>query len=152
MPAPKDPEQYAKFDAGARERMRKMRENLPPEREAERIRKSAESRRGQKRPDMVGDRNPMRRPEIAAKVKGPRVDLPTYGGIHDRLEAWRGMPCDHSCDVCGGAGSRREWALLHEAPLIEIDGRGRRFSLDLNDYVLMCASCHRRYDRGTLSL
>jgi hypothetical protein len=150
MPLPRDPEK-ARL---ARERMRRshLGKKLPPEQKAKIAASVSRAKKGVPRPDMRGDGNPMRRPEVAAKFKGHRnpryVAVPAYEGLHDRLVAQLGQPS--SCEVCGEPANH--WALSHEAPLIEIDNRGRRYSLDLDDYIEMCHSCHIRYDRGTLSI
>lgn len=126
---------------------------LTPEHKAK-ISAGNKGKHGAPRPDMQGDRNPMRQPEIAAKLKGSRngryADVPSYGGLHDRLDSERGKATSHQCEVCDKRA--RQWALLHEAPSVEVDGHRRSYSLDLDDYIAMCAGCHIRYDRGTLSL
>lgn len=152
MPAPKDPEKYALFIERLR-RSHRGKKHTPEER-AKIAASVSKAKKGVPRPDMRGNRNPMRRPEIAAKRRGPGNGrykaTPSYGGAHDRIDYQRGKPAEHSCEVCGKPAAH--WALSHETPLIEIDGRGRRYSLDVMDYIAMCVSCHRRYDMGNLSL
>lgn len=114
----------------------------------------SKAKTGKPRPDMRGDRNPMRRPEIAALRSGPANnryrEVPNYGGLHDRLDYQRGLASTYDCEVCGKCA--KHWALWHEAEEVVTNGGGQRYSLNLSDYIAMCGSCHIRYDRGWLSL
>jgi len=61
--------------------------------------------------------------------------------------------CDLERGMCSCGRLAEEWALKHEALRAELDpARGMRFSPDLNDYVAMCARCHRTYDGNTEAL
>lgn len=62
-----------------------------------------------------------------------------YSGIHKWVERQRGNP--EKCEFCGTTtASKFEWANLdHE------------YERDLDDYVRLCTSCHRRYDNRYLS-
>lgn len=74
--------------------------------------------------------------------KGDRIG---YRTAHRRVERAKGKP--DRCESCSAEGDRRfEWALRHEATVIE-DDLGRRFSIDPEDYVRLCCSCHYAYDR-----
>lgn len=62
-----------------------------------------------------------------------------YLNIHQLLRYHHGLA--KKCDMCGCEGTRRrrwniEWALK----------KGRKYSLDINDYMQLCSSCHRKYD------
>ena len=59
----------------------------------------------------------------------------TYGSLHKWVKRWKGKP--NRCDVCGADDKRMyHWA--------NIDHRYRRI---LDDYIPMCVSCHRKYNK-----
>lgn len=58
-----------------------------------------------------------------------------YSSIHKWIRRWKGS-AEH-CDVCGIKGKRYEWS--------NVDHKYRRV---LDDYIPMCASCHRNYDKN----
>lgn len=63
--------------------------------------------------------------------KGEKV---SYAGVHIWVKKWKGKP--KNCEVCGAKDERRyHWA--------NIDHKYRRV---LEDYISMCASCHKKYD------
>jgi hypothetical protein len=95
-------------------------------------------------------RNPAPRPPVP---KGPESsrwvgDDVGYHGVHKRLRTTRGRP--DRCDHCGtlDAGLLYEWALNWEGdPTTTVDPtNGCDYSVDLDDYVRLCSSCHRRFD------
>ena len=153
MPAPKDPAKRELW----RQRIGEASRRRPPP-SAETLRKRgiaiSKAKTGKSRPDMRGDGNPMRRPEVAAQFRGPRntnyAAVPSYGSLHNRLDYQRGRATTHDCEVCGAPA--RQWALSHEAEEVVADERGRRYSLTLSDYLAMCQSCHIRYDRFGLHI
>ena len=59
-----------------------------------------------------------------------------YDGIHSWVERWKGKTdiCE-KCGVTGLTGHQIHWA--------NIDHKYRRV---LDDYIRLCALCHRRYD------
>lgn len=73
--------------------------------------------------------------------------LITYNSAHYRVKRLKGKPGDHACVLCGCQAY--SWALKHEAALTHPSPDGP-FSGDPEDYVAMCARCHKRYDLGVL--
>jgi len=68
-----------------------------------------------------------------------------YSGIHMRLRERRGNAVDRTCAHCGGRAA--QWAYDHMDPNPELDQRtGLIFSLNLNRYMPLCASCHKVFD------
>lgn len=59
-------------------------------------------------------------------------DAATYAALHKRVEIKRGKPC--TCDHCTKASGRFEWA--------NVSGN----YADVNDYIRLCISCHRKFD------
>jgi hypothetical protein len=79
--------------------------------------------KGKTNPTMIGEKN------INWKEK------PGYGSIHDWVRRLKGK-ADH-CEACGTTKAKKyEYA--------NIDHKYRRV---LDDYIPMCASCHRQYDK-----
>lgn len=62
----------------------------------------------------------------------PVIDKPTYKGIHNRLNLWRGKASAYTCQ-CGEQA--KEWAHIHDTDYSDVD-----------NYNPMCISCHRKYD------
>lgn len=100
----------------------------------------------------LGDRNPMRRPEVAARsgANNPRrrsddqlVLEQDYGKIHGRLR--KRYPKTGVCEECGkNVGTSKatgtEYAYrFHPLP----------YTLDREDYRELCVKCHRRLDAST---
>lgn len=55
-------------------------------------------------------------------------------GLHQWVAYWKGRP--KKCEHCNSINKRKfEWA--------NIDHKYKR---DLNDYIRLCTSCHRKYD------
>jgi 5-methylcytosine-specific restriction endonuclease McrA len=75
---------------------------------------------------------------------------PGYWAWHFRLRT--DLPREE-CASCGKTGCLLDAALLKSTPLdrIRTDERGRRWSIRLEDYVVLCRSCHKRYDLGSMS-
>ncbi len=64
----------------------------------------------------------------------------SYVGIHAWVVRRQGRPME--CSECGTTEYHRyEWANI-----------SREYKRDLNDWVRLCVSCHRRYDAGSLEL
>ncbi len=81
-----------------------------------------------------------KRPDISERLKGEssyawKGDDAGYSSIHKWIHRWKGR-ADH-CDGCGIKGKRYEWS--------NVDHKYRRV---LDDYIPMCASCHRNYDKN----
>lgn len=77
-------------------------------------------------------RVPAKRDQRGEKNSNWAGDEATYSAFHFRVELVRGKPC--LCSVCGETEGRFEWANL--------TGKYE----NVNDYVRLCVSCHRRYD------
>jgi hypothetical protein len=59
-----------------------------------------------------------------------------YSALHDWVRKWKGKP--EYCEMCGTTIAKKyEWA--------NIDHKYRRI---LDDYIRVCTSCHRIYDRN----
>jgi hypothetical protein len=73
----------------------------------------------------------------------------TYNSTHKRHRRTLAplTSCSMPDDTCSG---RLEVALRHDAPIERLlgttDDRRRFFSLDVADYLVLCANHHRRYD------
>lgn len=59
----------------------------------------------------------------------------TYAAMHCRVQSIRGKA--NHCDICGESdpSKRYEWANISEN------------YLDVNDYLQMCCSCHKKHDK-----
>ena len=93
--------------------------------------------------EKIAKRNSSKLREESYGWKGDRIN---YGAKHYRVYAEKGKPNKCVSKECiyprkGFDGKqiqkpgRYEWATIH--------GRG---GLDINDYIELCASCHRKYD------
>lgn len=59
-----------------------------------------------------------------------------YGSIHEWVSRWKGKPS--KCEMCGSEESKKyEWT--------NVDHQYRRV---LEDYIRMCTTCHRKYDKN----
>ena len=57
-----------------------------------------------------------------------------YTCLHQWIRRLKGKP--QKCEICGTTNKRKyEWANINH-----------RYLRNLNDYVRMCTSCHRKYD------
>jgi len=79
----------------------------------------------------------------------PRVDVPSYHGIHHRVARLRGSAGQFPCVDCGNQA--REWSYDGEDPDERIvpegdEPAGARYSLDPEHYEPRCVKCHRVYD------
>ena len=82
-----------------------------------------------------------------------RIETPSYGAVHTRLERDRGLASTHVCE-CGAPAT--EWAYDNADPdeIYEIERepfRVRRYSTDPAHYRPMCHSCHFRFDARTIT-
>jgi hypothetical protein len=79
-------------------------------------------------------RIPAKRNQLKEKNSSWKGDDASYGALHYRVEKERGKPC--SCIMCNTTdiSKRYEWANL----------TGNYQNID--DYVRMCVSCHRKFD------
>ena len=71
--------------------------------------------------------------------KGEKV---SYVGLHQWVTRWKGKPC--KCELCRTNELKKrgyDWA--------NIDGEYKR---DLDDYIRLCKSCHKKYDQGGVYL
>ena len=67
-------------------------------------------------------------------------DKCSYSSMHIWVSKWKGKP--KKCESCGIETAKKfEWA--------NIDHQYRRV---LEDYIRMCTTCHRRYDRDVLKI
>lgn len=67
----------------------------------------------------------------------------TYRAIHGRLAVERGPARLYACAECGGCA--REWAYDYSDPTAKSSSQGP-FSVDLERYRPLCASCHKFED------
>ena len=120
-----------------------------PEREA--------ARQAKRSVAMMGDANPMRRPEVAAKQGAAqrgekhgrwKGGVKAYNSAHARVRVARGKASEHVCIDCGGTA--RDWSLRHGVE-VQIQAGGEKdgcaYSLDVNDYDPRCDPCHRTYNK-----
>jgi len=91
-----------------------------------------------------GDPGPVEIPE----KPGWTGDEAGYKTVHKRLKRERGLATDYRCEHCGGKAA--EWAYDHADPDERTDPnhQGCPYSLNLDRYVPLCATCHRRFDRA----
>lgn len=66
----------------------------------------------------------------------------SYGAALQRVRTRRGPASAQPCAGCGRAAAA--WHYDGEDPAERRDGRGRRFSLDVDRYRPYCRFCHRR--------
>lgn len=142
---------------------------------------SSAAKTGVPRPDMRGDANPMRRPDVAEKVgsahRGRPKSAEQRAKISEKLRG-RNLSPEHraklrketpsyhaahrrveaergkaSTHPCDHCGKQaRDWALRDGGGRSKKgNGRHRMYSLVADDYLALCQSCHRRYDYGTKS-
>jgi hypothetical protein len=68
-----------------------------------------------------------------------------YSAVHERLRQ-RGPAAEHACaHGCGRAAD--QWAYDHSCPNERQSATGP-FSTDLDRYMPLCSSCHKRFDIG----
>lgn len=71
--------------------------------------------------------------------------MASYRTIHEyRIPKQRGKAATHVCP-CGNVAEH--WAYRYGSALEEVDGQGRVFSQDPNDYDALCRKCHVARDR-----
>lgn len=79
------------------------------------------------------------------RIPRPSTERPTWKAMHHRLHARRGRASEHTCAYC--TASAKDWAYDNSDPNEVVDvTMGMAFSLDLDRYVPMCRSCHKRFD------
>jgi hypothetical protein len=81
----------------------------------------------------------------ANRWAGDRI---TYGGVHRRLERYRGQANAHSCVGCSAPADN--WAYNHSDPDELLNEHGHPYSPNLTRYDPMCFACHRARDRATV--
>ena len=76
-----------------------------------------------------------------------REEIVGYDAIHRRLKIDLGFASEYSCVNCFDVAD--EWSLMHrqECDVHYDTHTGKPYSLDLNDYMPMCKSCHVKYDQ-----
>lgn len=85
--------------------------------------------------------------ERAADGRGPaRLDHVGYQGTHSRNVARFGPAESYHCELCPHQAA--EWALPPSLAAEVCPVTGLRYSLEPEDYMPLCASCHRRLDRS----
>lgn len=67
-----------------------------------------------------------------------------YKLAHARVKSRWASAKNYPCLICGCHGE--QWALINDAPDIETDEQGRRYSLDPKNYASLCVPCHKSYD------
>lgn len=83
-------------------------------------------------------------PEIV-QYSGWLGDAVNYEGMHFRIYAQRGKACEYPCTHCFRVAV--DWAYDHTDPKVRYDRTsGLPFSLEVNRYVPLCRSCHKRLD------
>lgn len=85
---------------------------------------------GKKRPHMLGDKHP-----------GWKGDNVGYYGLHVWVIKELGQP--NTCEFCktsGLCGNQIHWA-----------NKSHKYKRDVNDWLRLCVSCHRKYDKGVNS-
>ena len=66
-----------------------------------------------------------------------------YFGVHGRLASQRGRADARTCEHCGKRAA--QWAYDHSC-LNERASESGPFSIDLERYIPLCVSCHKRFD------
>jgi hypothetical protein len=61
---------------------------------------------------------------------------PEYKRVHSVLRKENGLANHCSNQECSGKSNRFNWALK----------KGHTYTTDINDYIPLCVSCHRKYD------
>lgn len=84
----------------------------------------------------------------------PKVETPTYNGMHRRLRAIRGKAREHGCSVADCDRQGDQWAYAHADPneltsteLWNGVPREIAYSLDPDSYVALCRGHHVALDR-----
>ena len=93
--------------------------------------------------------------EHKEKLRGPRKhtaneknhnwkgDKTSYHGIHIWVKRHKGNP--KKCTECGRIGERKNnlWT-------IQWANKDHKYKRDLNDYIALCAKCHKGYDKANI--
>jgi hypothetical protein len=72
------------------------------------------------------------------------MPTPPYRLAHLRVRSRYAAAKNWFCSFC--ALPADEWALIHDAPDLQRDEKGRAYSLDPSNYMSLCRRCHRAYD------
>lgn len=76
----------------------------------------------------------------------PTRDVVGYFGAHARVRDRYGLAALYGCELCPARAG--EWALLPSVAPELCPRTGLRYSLDPEDYMPLCVSCHKRLDGG----
>ena len=76
----------------------------------------------------------------------PTRDVVGYFGAHARVRDRYGLAALYGCELCPHQAA--EWALPPSLAAEVCPVTGLRYSLEPEDYMPLCASCHRRLDRS----
>ena len=68
-----------------------------------------------------------------------------YYAAHKRVRLTKGQPTSHRCAGCG-VKRADQWAYDHRDPHSEVGANGLEFSVNIDRYVPLCISCHKRFD------
>jgi hypothetical protein len=80
--------------------------------------------------------------------KAPNGTGDSYALAHMKVRDTRGTPqrCEH-CGERDGGHRRYQWALDYEnARAMKRDAVGWTYSMDPDDYIRLCVSCHKLFD------
>lgn len=70
------------------------------------------------------------------------VENPTYEQWHRRMREWKGKASAHPCTECGRQAAHWAYVGSNTGP--------KAYSTDVDDYVPMCALCHKQRDMRLL--
>lgn len=85
--------------------------------------------------------NPVRWGSSNGNWKGASV---AYITAHQRVARSRGKAASHICEHCGKRAF--QWAYDYSDPQPLLDERGCPYSVDVDRYMPLCSSCHKRFD------
>ena len=113
---------------------------------------------GRKRPDMVGDKNIAKRPEVRKKIsEAAKGNTKLQGRFDENANGWKGdkvkirglhqwverhLGVLNKCEYCESTTAKRyDWA-----------NKSRRYLRELSDWVRLCRKCHIAYDKDKIVL
>jgi hypothetical protein len=73
-----------------------------------------------------------------------------YHMAHIQVVAARGKASTHICIGC--AGQAKQWAYDHRDPNVMFSDLGSPYSGEVDHYIPLCVTCHRRLDLGQISI
>ena len=90
----------------------------------------------------MGERNPMKRKEVALKLSGAnhylwKGDKVSYRGLHNWVQRMLGTP--KQCERCGKEAVNRrsvQWA-----------NKSHKYLRVLSDWIALCGLCHKQHDK-----